>query len=131
VVLGVDGQAARASVSDLGIGCNADAAAEGMIPRADEIVWIAGTSLLFGGKPPDWHRLRSGSGVAHVRVDVKWRAQGRPSKIGAGTARGRFARRVSRCRSRAGPGLTVAAGLLLRTFANLHNVERALRPKIY
>ncbi len=97
---------------------------EGMIPRADEIsfdwrvlAFCLAASLLTGivfGLAPAWRILR---------VDVNGALKEGASKIGAGSARGRLRSVLVVTEVALALTLTVGAGLLLRTFANLRNVE--------
>ena len=97
---------------------------EGMIPRADEIsldarvlAFCLAASLLSGivfGLAPAWRMLR---------VDVNSALKEGASKMGAGSARGRFSSVLVVVEVALALALTVGAGLLLRTFANLRNVE--------
>jgi putative ABC transport system permease protein len=97
---------------------------EGMIPRADEIsldwrvlAFCLAVSLLTGivfGLAPAWRLLR---------VDVNSALKEGASKIGAGSARGRLRSTLVVVEVALALALTVGAGLLLRTFANLRNVE--------
>lgn len=97
---------------------------QGMIPRADEIsldwrvlAFCLVASLLTGivfGLAPAWHMLR---------VDVNGALKEGVSKISAGSARGRLHSVLVVVEVALALALTVGAGLLLRTFANLRNVE--------
>lgn len=97
---------------------------EGMIPRADEIsldwrvlCFCLSASILTGivfGLAPAWHMLR---------VDVNTALKEGASKIGAGSARGRLRSLLVVVEVALALTLTVGAGLLLRTFANLRQVE--------
>jgi putative ABC transport system permease protein len=97
---------------------------EGMIPRADEISldwrvlgFCLAVSLLTGivfGLAPAWRMLR---------VDVNSALKEGASKIGAGSVRGRLRSLLVVVEVALALALTVGAGLLLRTFANLRSVE--------
>ena len=97
---------------------------EGMIPRADEIsldwrvlVFSLAVSLLTGiafGLAPAWHMLR---------VDVIGALKEGASKIGSGIVRGRLRNALVVVEVALALALTVGAGLLLRTFANLRSIE--------
>jgi predicted permease len=97
---------------------------EGMIPRADEInldwrvlVFCLAASLLTGivfGLAPARQMLR---------VDVNGALKEGASRIGGGSARGRLRSVFIVVEVALALALTVGAGLLLRTFANLRNVE--------
>ena len=97
---------------------------EGMIPRADEIsldwrvlAFCLAVSLLTGivfGLAPALQMLR---------VDVNRALKEGASKIGAGSARGRLRSVLVVIEVALALALTVGAGLLLRTFANLRSVE--------
>jgi putative ABC transport system permease protein len=97
---------------------------EGMIPRADEIsldwrvlAFCLAASLLTGivfGLAPALQMLR---------VDVNGALKEGASKIGAGSARGRLGSVLVVVEVALALALTVGAGLLLRTFANLRSVE--------
>ncbi len=97
---------------------------EGMIPRADEIsldwrvlAFCLAVSLVTGivfGLAPAWRLLS---------VDVNSALKEGASKIGAGSARGRLRSTLVVVEVALALALTVGAGLLLRTFANLRNVE--------
>ncbi|MGH9957652.1 MAG: ABC transporter permease, partial [Pyrinomonadaceae bacterium] len=96
---------------------------EGMIPRADEIgldwrvlAFCLGVSLLTGivtALAPAWRTL-------HVDLNNVLKEGGR---ISAGSARGRLRSGLVIIEVALALALTVGAGLLLRTFANLRNVE--------
>lgn len=102
---------------------------EGMIPRADEISldwrvlsFCLAASLLTGivlGLTPAWRMLR---------LDVNSALKG-ASKMGAGGARGRLRDVLVVVEVALALALTVGAGLLLRTFANLRNVEPGFETK--
>lgn len=97
---------------------------EDMIPRADEIsldwrvlVFCLAASLLTGivfGLAPATRMLR---------LDVNGALKQGANKIGAGSARGRLHNLLIVVEVALALALTVGAGLLLRTFANLRNVE--------
>ena len=97
---------------------------EGMIPRTDEInldwrvlVFCLAASLLTGivfGLAPARQMLR---------VDVNGALKEGASRIGGGSARGRLRSVLIVVEVTLALALTVGAGLLLRTFANLRNVE--------
>jgi predicted permease len=97
---------------------------EGMIPRADEIsldwrvlAFCLAVSLLTGivfGLAPALQMLR---------VDVNGALKEGASKIGASSARGRLRSVLVVVEVALALALTVGAGLLLRTFANLRSVE--------
>lgn len=97
---------------------------EGMIPRADEVsldwhvlTFCLAVSLLTGivfGLAP---------ALQVLRVDVNGALKEGASKIGAGSARGRLRSVLVVVEVALALALTVGAGLLLRTFANLRNVE--------
>jgi putative ABC transport system permease protein len=97
---------------------------EGMIPRANEIsldwrvlAFCLAASLLTGivfGLAPAWRLLR---------VDVNSALKDGASKIGVGSARGRLRSVLVVVEVALALALTVGAGLLLRTFANLRNIE--------
>ena len=97
---------------------------EGMIPRADEInldwrvlVFCLAASLLTGivfGLAPARQMLR---------VDVNGALKEGASRIGGGSAGGRLRSVLIVVEVTLALALTVGAGLLLRTFANLRNVE--------
>jgi putative ABC transport system permease protein len=103
---------------------------EGMIPRADEIsldwhvlAFCLAVSLLTGivfGMAPAWRLLR---------VDVSSALKEGASKIGSGSARGRLRSTLVVVEVALALALTVGAGLLLRTFANLRNVEPGFEAK--
>jgi putative ABC transport system permease protein len=97
---------------------------EGMIPRAAEIsldwpvlAFCLAASVLTGivfGLAPAGRMLR---------LDVNGALKEGASKIGAGSARGRLRSMLVVVEVALALALTVGAGLLLRTFANLRNVE--------
>lgn len=97
---------------------------QGMIPRADEIsldwrvlVFSLTVSFLTGivfGLAPAWHMLR---------VDVNGALKEGASKIGSGIVRGRLRNALVVVEVALALALTVGAGLLLRTFANLRSIE--------
>jgi predicted permease len=97
---------------------------EGVIPRADEIsldwrvlVFCLAASLLTGivfGLAPAARMLR---------LDVNGALKQGASKIGAGSAGGRLHSLLIVVEVALALALTVGAGLLLRTFANLRSVE--------
>ena len=97
---------------------------EGMIPRANEVsldwrvlTFCLAASLLTGtvfGLAPALQLLR---------VDVNGALKEGASKITAGNARGRLRSGLVVTEVALALALTVGAGLLLRTFANLRNVE--------
>ncbi|HYJ88114.1 MAG TPA: ABC transporter permease [Pyrinomonadaceae bacterium] len=97
---------------------------EGMIPRADEIsldwrvlAFSLAVSLLSGiafGLAPAWHMLR---------VDVNGALKEGASKTGSGFVRGRLRNALVVVEVALALTLTVGAGLLLRTFANLRSIE--------
>ncbi|HEY3026115.1 MAG TPA: ABC transporter permease [Pyrinomonadaceae bacterium] len=97
---------------------------EGMIPRADEVsldwrvlVFCFAVSLLTGivfGLAP---------ALQILRVDVNGALKEGAGKIGAGSVRGRLRSVLVVVEVALALALTVGAGLLLKTFANLRNVE--------
>lgn len=97
---------------------------DGMIPRAEEIsldwrvlAFALGTSLLTGvifGLAP---------ALQSVRVDVNQRLKDGARRAGAGVARGRLGSVLVVVEVALALALTVGAGLLIRTFANLRGVE--------
>ena len=97
---------------------------EGLIPRADEIsldwrvlTFCLAVSLLTGivfGLAPAWHMLR---------VDVNGALKEGANKIAEGGVRGRLRSVLVIVEVALALALTVGAGLLLRTFANLRSVE--------
>jgi predicted permease len=97
---------------------------EGMIPRADEIsldwrvlAFCLAVSVLTGivfGLAPASRMLR---------VDVNGALKEGASRIGAGSARGHLRNVLVVVEVALALALTVGAGLLLRTFANLRSVE--------
>jgi len=97
---------------------------EGMIPRADEIsldwrvlAFCLAASLLTGivfGLAPAWRMLR---------VDVNSALKEGASKMGASSARAGLRSVLIVVEVALALALTVGAGLLLRTFANLRSVE--------
>ena len=103
---------------------------EGMIPRANEIsldwrvlAFCAAVSLLTGivfGLAPALQMLR---------VDVNGALKEGASKIGAGSSRGRLRSALVVVEVALALALTVGAGLLLRTFANLRGVERGFETR--
>jgi len=97
---------------------------EGMIPRTDQIsldwrvlAFCLSASLLTGivfGLAPAWRVLH---------VDVNGALKEGAGKTGGGTARGRLRSALVVAEVALALALTVGAGLLLRTFANLRAVE--------
>jgi predicted permease len=103
---------------------------EGMIPRANEIsldwrvlVFCLVVSLLTGivfGLAPAPQMLR---------VDVNGALKEAVSKIGAGSSRGRLRSALVVVEVALALALTVGAGLLLRSFANLRGVDRGFETR--
>ena len=97
---------------------------QGMIPRVDEIsldwrvfTFCLAASLMTGvvfGLAPAWQLLR---------LDVNGALKQGASQIGGGRARGRLRSALVVVQVALALVLTIGAGLLLRTFANLRNVE--------
>ena len=103
---------------------------QGMIPRADEIsldwrvlTFCLAVSLLTGivfGLVP---------ALQILRVDVNGALKEGTSKISAGSARGRLRSMLVVVEVALALALTVGAGLLLRTFANLRGVDRGFEAR--
>jgi len=103
---------------------------EGMIPRANEIsldwrvlTFCLGVSLLTGivfGLAPALQMLR---------VDVNGALKEGASKVYAGSSRGRLRSVLVVVEVALALALTVGAGLLLRTFANLRGVDRGFEAR--
>ena len=103
---------------------------QGMIPRADEIsldwrvlTFCLAVSLLTGivfGLVP---------ALQVLRVDVNGALKEGTSKISAGSARGRLRSMLVVVEVALALALTVGAGLLLRTFANLRGADRGFEAR--
>ena len=124
VLLALMGGAAGLLLASLGLNSMRTVLPAGMLPRADEIsldwrvlVFCLGVSLLTGiifGLAPARRILR---------VDINAALKEGASKLSGSSTRARLRNTLVVIEVALALALTVGAGLLLRTFANLRNVE--------